>query len=138
MEAAAKRMESVRQRLKEIEASNQLGGETSRLYGLVMDLADTHSVQIQSLQPVAGKPAKDDLVTMSKIELVVEGSYENVAAFIEAVHRLNAFIRPLSLQLTPRTIDGQPGVTAALGCGVLSFALADALAQPGGAEHGKP
>jgi Tfp pilus assembly protein PilO len=139
IEAAARRMNQTRQRLKQIEAYNRLAGDTSKLYGLVMDLADAHQVQVQSLQPGgAGKQSADQKMTAIQVELVVEGQYQNVATFLEAVCGIEAFIRPVSLQITPTTVDGQNVVAADFECSVLSFSLTDALAGMGGTSNAQP
>lgn len=138
IEAAAKRMDSSKRRLEEIEAFNQFADDSSKLYGMVMDLADIHGVQVQSLQPSAVKLASDAPFTMMEVDLIVEGQYESVAAFIDAINQIKAFIKPVSLQMTPTSAQGQPRVTAAFGCGVLSFTLGEALTvQPTAQAQGE-
>lgn len=129
VEDAAARMGSVRQRLTQIDAANRLAGDSSKLYGLVMDLADTHGVQVQSLQPgaVQKKSSTESPVSVMRLDLMVEGSYENVASFLEAVNDLDVFVRPNSLQIAPTRVNGKPLVSATFGCDVLSFAVGDTL-----------
>jgi len=126
---AAARMNTVRQRLTQIDAANRLASDSSKLYGLVMDLADTHGVQVQSLQPGAmqKKSPTETQVSVMRLDLTVEGSYENIAGFLEAVNDLDVFIRPNSLQVAPTRVNGKALVSATFGCDVLSFAMGDTL-----------
>jgi Tfp pilus assembly protein PilO len=140
IEQAAQQMASIRQRVSEVDWSNRLAGDSSRLYGLVMDLADAHGVQVQNLQPgmASKKAAADAAVSILRLDMTVEGPYESVARFIEAVMQLDTSIRPTSLQLAPTKVNGRPVVTAALGCDVLTFTLSDALAGFTGNDHAQP
>jgi Tfp pilus assembly protein PilO len=141
VENLQRKIASVQKRVAQINLHNQLADESSRLYGLVMDLADEHKVAVQRLQPgqELKKANSESQFASMKLDLTVEGRYESVAAFLEQITNLEAFIRPVSLQITPTTVDGTPTATAEFGCEVLSFALADPLVGlRAGVAHAKP
>jgi Tfp pilus assembly protein PilO len=139
VEAAAKRLDAAKLRLAQIEASNSLADDSSRFYGLVMDLADEHGVQIKSLQPrTSNKVAADATVLVTRIDLSIEGAYKDVANFLAAMSNLPAFTSPLSLQLTPNIINNKPLVTANFSCGLLKFPIPQSLTSLAGATHGNP
>ncbi|MCI0363377.1 MAG: type 4a pilus biogenesis protein PilO [Phycisphaerales bacterium] len=141
VENLQRKIASVQKRVAQVKLHNQLADDSSRLYGLVMDLADEHRVQVQRLQPglELKKANAESQFAAMKLDLTVEGRYEAVAAFLEQITNLEAFIRPVSLQITPTTVDGTPTATAEFGCEVLSFALAEPLmgVKAGGAD-GQP
>lgn len=139
IEAAAQRMGALKTRMAEITAFNQLAGDSSRFYGLVMDLADAHGVQVQSLQPGSVKQSTDEKqVAVTRINLSVQGAYENVASFLDGICNLNAFIRPQALQVSPARSSSSDLVDVTFSCDVLSFVIADSLAGLGEQDHAKP
>ncbi len=140
IEQAAKRMNFIRERVAQINDRNGLADDTSRLYGLVMDLADSSGVQVQALQPGGTKTSMTSNApfTATRLDMTVEGPYENVAAFLDAVVNLDAFVRADSLQLAPTKSNGKSLVSATFDCNVMSFAIDDALTNPGGNEHAAP
>jgi hypothetical protein len=103
-----------------------------------MDLADKHSVQIKSMQPKpSAKTTIDTPFRMMRVDLAVEGDYQKVAAFLDDVHRIPAFTKPLSLTLSPTTIEDEHAVTASFSCGVLSFTIPSNLLAAGGNDDAK-
>ena len=140
IEQAARRMNVIRERVAQIEDRNHFAEDTSHLYGLVMDLADSNGVQVQALQPGGSKRPTGAAAPMSvtRLDMTVEGPYENVAAFLDAVVNLDAFVRADSLQLAPTKSNGKSLVSAAFDCDVISFTIEDALTNPGGASHAQP
>ena len=74
----------------------------------------------------------------TRLDMTVEGPYENVAAFLDAVVNLDAFIRADSLQLAPTKSNGKSLVSATFDCNVMSFTIDEALTNPGGIVHAAP
>jgi Tfp pilus assembly protein PilO len=139
IEAAAQRMGALKLRMADIATYNQLAGDSSRFYGLVMDLADAHGVQVQSLQPGSIKQSTDEKqVSVTRINLSVEGEYQQVASFLDGICNLNAFIRPQTLQISPTRSSSKDLVDVTFSCDVLSFVIADSLAGLGEQDHAKP
>ena len=136
-EKAAQRMRSIKIRVAQIESCNSLMNDSSRLYGQIMDLAAAHHVLIQNLQPGAAKLSADAKCSVSRIDLTVDGSYEDVADFLDALDQIQGFIRPTSLSLSPIRDASQPGVVAHFSCDAISFQMPEALAAQGD-EHVQP
>ena len=139
VEAAVKRLDVAKLRLEQIESSNDLASDSSRFYGLVMDLADANDVQIKSLQPQASQRATTDAsAQVTRIDMSVEGRYANVANFLDDISELPAFTMPISVQLTPTVIEQQPLVTANFACAVLKFSIPHNLDSLAGATDAHP
>ena len=135
---AANRMNDIRRRAAEIQAFNSVGSDTSRLYGLIMDLADAHGVRVQSLQPTAVKQSSDDAkVAITRIALSAQGEYDALGRFVEDVCELEAFVRPVSVDLTPSRMAGTTVVDVNLTCDFFKFTINPSLVSLG-AEHAKP
>ncbi len=139
IEEAAKRTQTMKARLAEVTSCNTLANDSSHLYGLIMDSADAHGIHVQSLQPSGAKQTIEE-GNFESVRLImsVDGPFEKVAEFFESVCTLNAFIRPVKLQLIPSQLPGQTTVEANFECDVLSFGLTSALADMGGSTNGHP
>ena len=130
VEDAARKITTLRDRIREINAFNSLASDSSRLYGIVMDLADAHGVQVHNLQPGSTKQTSNDgKVTLTRVTLGVEGDYAPVASFLDALCEVPAFIRPVSMQLDPARDSNSTSIEAILTCDVLSFAMDNTLEQ---------
>lgn len=158
VEGAARKVSAVKERVRHIHDFNALANDSSRFYGIVMDLADSHGVQVHNLQPGSSRQTTEDgKVIITRITLGAEGDYARLATFLDAVCSVDAFIRPVSLQLDPSRDETRATVEATLTCDVLNFpidpALGDLLAGPatderqggaiissaaGGSSHGQP
>ena len=138
IEKLADRMNDLRQRVRTVEHRSRLDADSSHLYGLIMDLAREHSVTVRRLQPGSGREmSADGLVGRTNIEIAVDGGYQQVASFLDAVGNIDGFIRPISLTLAPKQGEaGQQSVSARYACQALSFTLSDTLSELGGAANG--
>lgn len=134
---AANRMSAIRQRAAEIKTFNALSGDTSRLYGQIMDLADAHRIQVQSLQPNSVSQSYDDRVSVTRISLSAQGEYDNLALFLEAVCSLNAFVKPIGVDMTPSRAAGTTLVDLNFSCDFMSFTMDESLTSMG-ADHAQP
>jgi Tfp pilus assembly protein PilO len=132
----ADRMRAVRSRLVEIDAKNRFAEDTSRMYGIVMDLAREHDVVVRQLDPDSGRRAGDDeeSIRVASLDLTVQGEYEQIAVFLSAMDSLGGFLRPKSLNVTPQYEEGRRFAEANFSCDVLRFALPEALAAMVGAD----
>jgi Tfp pilus assembly protein PilO len=138
IQKAANRMGQIKSRLADVVDYNALANDSSRLYGLAMDLADAHGVQVLSLQPGAMKDVSEDkTVVATRLHMSVQGGYEKIAAFLEDFCQLHAFIKPRDIEIVP-SHSGDGGVVEAnFACDVLNFAIADSLKLVKGAGHGQ-
>lgn len=129
IEQMADELTKVRDRFRRIETRNEFAGDSTRIYGLIMDLADEHGVTVQRLDPGSDQRSADEdaPVNVTTLDMTIEGGYEQVAIFLESVEHLDGFIRPLTLTLTPREEEGRSFVEARFACQALRFALPDVL-----------
>jgi Tfp pilus assembly protein PilO len=131
-------MNDVRQRTAEIQSFNSVGSDTSRLYGLIMDLADSRGVRVQGLQPTSVKQSSDDArIAVTRIALSAQGEYDAIGRFVEDVCELNAFVRPVSVDLTPSRLAGTTVVDFNFTCDFFSFTMDPSLVSLG-ADHEQP
>jgi hypothetical protein len=129
IEQFAGRMSAIKARIKQIKAYNGLADDSSRLYSIIMDLAATHDIQVQELTPGAQQRSNDlDAASVIRIEMVLEGSFDKVAEFVDAVDQTRAFVRPASLMFTPVQDRQKSRVAARFVCEALRFKLPDSLA----------
>jgi Tfp pilus assembly protein PilO len=139
IEQMADELAQVRDRFRRIELRNEFAGDSTRIYGLIMDLADEHGVTVQRLDPGSDQGSDDDEeapIHITTLDMTIEGDYEQVAIFFEAVEQLDGFIRPLTLTLTPREEEGRAFVEARFACQALHFTLPDVLTAMVGGNDG--
>jgi len=137
IEQMADQFARVRDRFRRIEVRNEFAGDSTRIYGLIMDLAEEHGVTVQRLDPGSDRRSRDEEapVRLTTLDMTIEGGYEQVAVFLEAVEELDGFIRPLTLSITPREEDGRSFVEARFACQAVRFTLPEELtAMVGGAD----
>ena len=137
IEQMADQFARVRDRFRRIEVRNEFAGDSTRIYGLIMDLAEEHGVTVQRLDPGSDRRSNDEeaSVRFTTLDMTIEGGYEQVAVFLEAVEELDGFIRPLTLSITPREEDGRSFVEARFACQAVRFTLPQELtAMVGGAD----
>ena len=127
IEQMATRIDAVRTRVQTIESESDLARDSSRTYGLIMELAKEHDITVRRLDPSPAGRSAADPVQVTGFTMTVEGSYERVALFIEGVQALSGFVRPGILSITPSGDTGAARVTARFSCEGLSFTLPDSL-----------
>ncbi|UCD74644.1 MAG: hypothetical protein JSV91_12750 [Phycisphaerales bacterium] len=134
IEDMADRMSGLRRYVLDVRRRGRLADDSSRLYGLIMDLAQEHGVTVQSLEPGSGREMSvDGRVGRTRIEITLEGEYQQVASFLSALQNVEGFIRPTSLSLTPREKEAERQlVVARYSCEALSFTLSEALSNLAG------
>lgn len=129
-EALVARVAGSRQRLADVKARNAISQDSSRLYGTIMDLATAAGVRVQRMQPGVDRArGRSDSVSVSEIELSVEGGYAELAAFLDRMAQIDGFLRPSMMQIAPLERDGQRLVSARLTFEALRFAVPAELAQ---------
>lgn len=135
----AARLAAFHDRVSEIAARQATASDTSKLYGMLTELAGRHGVHVQNMQPGTSQQngGKDEF-RISRVEVAVDGPYENVAAFLDSVTTLPVFIRAESLQLTPTLLGGKRSVTARAGFDILRFEIPATLAGLGDANRAEP
>ncbi len=124
---------------REVESRSRLAQDSSGLYGLVMDLAKAHQLQVQNLSPrldSGGTAART--VHRARTDVTMEGEYEQLAGFLQALDELDAYIRPTSLSLSPTGREGRPRVAVQLGFEAFGFDLPPVLSKMTGGHDRDP
>ena len=129
IERLAKRLQKVRLRVNEIDQRNRFGRDPSQMYGLVLDLADQHGVVVRRLVADSGTGAsKDDTVDqVTTFHMMAEGTYQQVAVFLNAVDKLKGFVRPVSLAIRPIRNGERAHVSGEYSWEALSFKMPKVL-----------
>ena len=130
VESIARRAPALRDRSREIDAMNALAGDSSLLYGRVMSLAKEYGVQVKNMRPgVERRLGRDDLIIVVRIDITVEGEYEHMARFLDALNDIETHLRQTSVQISPtKRPDGEYSIMQ-LGFEALRFTLPKAVAQ---------
>jgi len=124
----------LRTRTQEIEARGSVAKDSSALYGRITDLAERHRVKINNLRPGVEQEIgdKDEVYIVTRIDMIIVGEYENLAAFLDSMNDIGAYLRPISVQIAP-TKGGEGSFTVIqLGIEVLRFDLPESLVALGG------
>jgi hypothetical protein len=139
LETAVGGIGEARRRLAEIRQRNEVSRNSSQLYGLIMDLAAERDIVVRRLQPSGNQYSVDgDRISVNRIEMLVEGGFEPVAMFVEAIEQIPGFLRPSHLQVTPFQREGEHMVAAGFTCEALRFESGEVLAQLEGPDHVEP
>ena len=129
-EQIARDVQAMRLQLDQISARNSVSRDSAILYGLIKDLANRHDVHIQKLQPTPEPPnRRKDMVSISKVDMTIQGNYARIAAFIDSLQEFGGHVRPNSLHLGALPSHSQEMVNAKLACDVISFELPESLVQ---------
>ncbi|MHC4081651.1 MAG: hypothetical protein ACYS15_08145 [Planctomycetota bacterium] len=123
VEQIAKQAPMLRDRCGEIEARSVLAQDTSQLYGQIMGLAKDYDVQVRNLRPGEHKPGRDQAIIVVRIDMTAEGEYEQLAEFLGAIEGINAYLRPISVQIAPTKRAGGSYAVMQLGFEAMQFRL---------------
>ena len=136
IETMADKMDSVRKQVMQVQSKNWFAADTSRRYSLIMNLASEHRVVVHRLDPgTAGKSKKEnDNVLTARFDMSVEGKYENLSKFLDAINSIEGFVEPLALAISPKGYQNHELVDARITCQALAFSLPDQLASMAGGQ----
>jgi len=136
-EQVVRNVQAIRKQLDQISARNAVSQDSSILYGLIKDLALHHDVHVQKLQPTPEPPNKrNDMITISKVVMTVQGDYEQIANFIDSLQEFGGQVRPMSIHLGALPSQSNEMVNVRLACDVISFELPESLVQMQAVIHG--
>jgi hypothetical protein len=139
--AIATRSAAITQQVESISARNALGADSSVLYGNIMSLARQAAVTVQNVRPSSEDRANasPSTVDINRLEIVVDGTYAQLADFLDSLGRLNGYLRPSGLTLTPLQRDGQHLATARIAYEAVEFKIPEPLrALSQGATNDQP
>jgi len=127
----------VRKKIAEIKRHNNIALNSSDLYARIGRLAQQHDVIVQNMRPGSQSEAdaKSSVQTV-KIDLSVEGTYANTAEFLDAISSTSAFVRPVTLTISPFSREGEQIVAVRYVCELLQFKMPEALAAFQEASNG--
>lgn len=128
IEGLSIKISSGRKLLDDIEFLNNLADDTTLLYGLISDLGARHDILVKSLNPSSDiRHAESRGFTYTRIEMILEGRYEKIGSFIQAVNELPGFIRPKSLVLKPGISKDGEHTLANFSCDLMHFEIPEVL-----------
>ncbi len=129
-EQIARDAQIMRMQLDQISARNSVAKDTSILYGQIKELAMRCDVHVKQLQPTPERPnQRNDIATISKVDVTIQGEYQRIAAFIDSLNEFGGHVRLNSLHLSALPSRSQELVNVRLVCDVISFKLPETLVQ---------
>ncbi len=130
MDGIADRAPALRARCDEIASKNAFAEDSSLLYGRVMSLAKEMDVQVKNMRPgLERKVGRDDVIAVTRIDVTVEGEYERMARFLDALNGIEAYLRQTSVQISPTKRQDNDIAIMQLGFEAVRFTLPKAMAQ---------
>jgi Tfp pilus assembly protein PilO len=129
IEELAERMAEMRDRAQRIERRSEVARDSSRLYSAIMDLVAEHGVIVHRMDPASDRrTTADDMMGVTTFNLNIEAGYQQLAGFIDAIERMDGFIRPTMISVTPVRSEGAARVEARIVCQAMHFKTPEALA----------
>ena len=117
-----------RNHITKIEYLNKLSENTTLLYSLISDLGARHDIVVKSINPGAESTnhSRDGYIS-TRVDMTIEGRYEDIAAFIQSVKELPGFLRPVYLVIQPDGDGKNARAKADLSCQAIQFEMSEAL-----------
>ena len=125
----------LRARCDEIELRSRLSRDSAVLYGQIMALATDAGVNVKNLQPRVERDVPGVRMAATQIDMTVEADFERIAAFLESLDTIGAYLRQSSLQITPAGRGDKPYAVVQVSCEALSFKVPEAMAQVRGGDR---
>lgn len=111
---------------------NKLAENSTLLYGMVSDLGAKRDVMVRSLTPGSRISHQySSGFSATRMDMVLEGSYEHIAAFTDSLHDLPGFFRPVGLVMKPAGDSLDALVIADFTCELVEFTLPKELRRIG-------
>ena len=125
LQTASQHAPWLRERSAQIQNKGVLAKDSSVLYGLIMNLAKSHDVQVKNLRPGVEhqKGGRDKAFIVSRIDMTVDGEYQDIAAFLDDMDDIGAYLRPVSVQIAPTKGESGSHTVMQLGFEALRFSL---------------
>lgn len=124
----ARQLSDGRNHISKIEYLNNLSENTTLLYSLISDLGARHDIVVNSINPGAeSTDHTSDGYTSTRVDMTIEGRYEDIAAFVRSVKNLPGFLRPVYLTIRPYGEGINARAKADLSCQAIRFEMSEAL-----------
>lgn len=129
LEEDADRAPQIRRRAREIYTAGHFSKDSSALYGRISSLAKEHNVKVKNLRPGVEHQggSKDHPFTVTRIDMTVDGEFEQIAMFLEAMSEMGAYVRPVFVQIAPGKGEVGTFTVMQLGFEAVRFNLPDSL-----------
>ncbi len=131
LRVSADKAPMIRERARAIFAAGHFSMDSSALYDRITAESKAHNVQVKNLRPGVEKEMGDEghRFVMTRIDMTVEGDYEQIARFLEAMDEIGAYLRPVSVQIAPIKGEGEGGTSTVmqLGFDAIRFDLPESL-----------
>jgi Tfp pilus assembly protein PilO len=119
----ASRAPGIRESAAEIEARSELARDSAGLYSRIMQLAQGQNILVRNLQPRAGEGGADADILVTRIDMKIEGDYQQLADFVESLRSVEAYLRVASLSLVPIDSEEVKRATMQMSCEALAFRI---------------
>ena len=127
VQTAADELLNVNRRFADALKRNEVAKDSSGLYSLIKDLAVDQSVTLHLLQPDGGRADADLGTTTVQVRLLLEGRYEDLARFLDALESYPAFLRVKHLKMETRIAGDSLSIASTVIVEALSFTYGSAL-----------
>lgn len=129
LQTSADKAAQMRKRTTAIFEAGQFSTNSAALYDRITAQAKVHDVQVKNLRPGNEREmgVKGHSFVVTRIDMTVEGDYERIARFLEAMDEIGAFLRAVSVQITPSKREGDSGTVMQLGFEAMRFNLPESL-----------
>ncbi len=112
-------------RADEIDAKSRTARDSAGLYSMMRSLAQENNLKVRNIKVRGDLGKVGEPVSITQIDVVVEGKYERLASFLSALDGVGAYTRVQSLRITPVVVGDEHRAVMQLGYEVLSFRLPD-------------
>ncbi len=95
----------LRRRAQDIRAKGALAKDSAALYSQIRTVATEHDVQIKNVRQGLDQEhvVGGTTFVVQRVDMKVEGEFERIARFLEALNSIETYLRPVSLQVSPTT-----------------------------------
>ncbi len=129
LRASADKAPMIRRRARAIFAAGHFSADSAALYDRIMAESKAHDVRVKNLRPGVERQMgdKQHSFVVTRIDMTVEGDYERIAMFLEAMDEIGAFLRAVSVQIAPSKGEGDSATVMQLGFEAIRFDLPESL-----------
>ncbi len=119
----------VNRRAQDIRTKGALAQDSAGLYSQIRTLATEQDVQIKN---VRRGPDRESTVgvtpfVVQRVDMKVEGEFEQIARFLDSLRSIDTYLRPVSLQVSPTTGGNGSFTVMQFGFESVRFVLPPAL-----------
>ncbi len=129
LRASADMAPMIRRRTRAIFAAGHYSTDSSALYDRITSQSKVYDVQVKNLRPGIERQMgdKQHSFVVTRIDMTVEGDFERIAMFLEAMDEIGAYLRAVSVQIAPSKGGGDSSTVMQLGFEAIRFDLPESL-----------